>query len=277
LRSPTTVVYCAVDNLVPIAGKPLLGFAEFLDSLSAEGIPCVWVTARNRLQLDSTLRRLGHSAPFIAEGGSGIFLPEDYFHLKPSHTIRLGRFTCIPVASPQPAAAEALDLLADETGIDVVPLRSLSHRELAQNTGLEVREADLVRQRDFDELFFFAGASDADMQRFLSQASQKRLSVRPNDGSLWSLAAGRSVGACIRELSKLYDRSMKAHSLSIALATLQEARELFPACHRSILLTDRSAATEAISAVHGATPKCFPLFSPDTWQLALEAIRSRQV
>lgn len=277
MRSSTTVVYCAIDNLVPIAGKPLLGFPEFLDSLSAEGIPCVWITARNRLQLDSTLRRLGHSAPFIAEGGSGIFLPEDYFHLKPSHTIRLGRFTCIPAAPPQPAAAEALDLLAEETGIDVVPLRSLSHRELAQNTGLEVREADLVRQRDFDELFFFAGASDADIGRFLSQASQKKLSVRPYDGSLWSLAAGRSVGACVRELSKLYDRSMKAHSLSIALATLQEARELFPTCHRSILLTDRSAATESISAVHGATPKCFPLFSPDTWQLALEAIRSRQV
>jgi predicted mannosyl-3-phosphoglycerate phosphatase (HAD superfamily) len=277
LRSSTTVVYCAIDNLVPIAGKPLLGFPEFLDSLSAEGIPCVWVTARNRLQLDSTLRRLGHSAPFIAEGGSGIFLPEDYFHLKPSHTIRLGRFTCIPVASAQPAAAEVLDLLAGETGIEVVPLRSLSHRELAQNTGLEVRDADLVRQRDFDELFFFAGASDADIRRFLSQASQKKLSVRPYDGSLWSLAAGRSVGACVRELGKLYDRSMKAHSLSIALATLQEARELFPTCHRSILLTDRSAATESISAVHGAIPKRFPLFSPDTWQLALEAIRSRQV
>jgi predicted mannosyl-3-phosphoglycerate phosphatase (HAD superfamily) len=277
LRSSTTVVYCAIDNLVPIAGKPLLGFPEFLDSLSTEGIPCVWVTARNRLQLDSTLRRLGHSAPFIAEGGSGIFLPEDYFHLKPSHTIRLGRFTCIPVASSQPAAAEALDLLAEETGIGVVPLSSLSHRELAQNTGLEAREADLVRQRDFDELFFFAGASDADIRRFLSQASQKKLSVRAYDGSLWSLAAGPSAGACVRELSKLYDRATKAHSLSIALATLQEARELFPTCHRSVLLTDRSSAPESISVADRPAPKSFPLFSPETWQLALEAIRSKQV
>lgn len=276
MRSPTTVVYCAIDNLVPIAGKPLLGFPEFLDSLSTENIPCVWVTARNRLQLDSTLRRLGHSAPFIAEGGSGIFLPEDYFHLKPGHTVRLGRFTCIPVASPQPAAAEALDLLAEETGIDVVPLRSLSHRELVQNTGLEPREADLIRQRDFDELFFFAGASDANIERFLNHASQEELTVRPYD-PLWSIAVGPNLGTCVRELAKLYDRSMKAHSFSIALGTYQEAAALFSACDRSILLTDRSSAPASVSGKNRPAPKSFPLFSPDTWHSVLEAIRAKQL
>lgn len=276
MRSPTTVVYCAIDNLVPIAGKPLLGFPEFLDSLSTENIPCVWVTARNRLQLDSTLRRLGHSAPFIAEGGSGIFLPEDYFHLKPGHTVRLGRFTCIPVASPQPAAAEALDLLAEETGIDVVPLRSLSHRELVQNTGLEPREADLIRQRDFDELFFFAGASDANIERFLNHASEEELTVRPYD-PLWSIAVGPNLGTCVRELAKLYDRSMKAHSFSIGLGTYQVAAALFSACDRSILLTDRSSAPASVSGKNRPAPKSFPLFSPDTWHSVLEAIRAKQL
>lgn len=278
MRSSTSVVYCAIDNLIPIGGKPLLGFSEFLDALSHEDIPCVWVTARNRLQLDTTLRRLGHSAPFIAEGGSGIFLPEGYFHLKPPQTIRLGRFTCIPVASPQPAAAEALVQLAAESGIEVVPLRSLSHRELAQNTGLEPREADLARQRDFDELFFFAGAADDGVQRFLRQASQKKLSVRPY-GSLWSIAVGRSLRPCVRELAKLYDRAMKAHSLSIGLATSGEAPQLFPSCDRSILLTGRSspASLESVFVANRPAPKSLPLFSPDTWESVLELARARRV
>ena len=274
MRSSTTVVYCAIDNLIPLTGRPLLGFSDFLDHLSSEGIPCVWITARNRLQLDSTLRRLAHTAPFIAEAGSGIFLPEDYFHLKPARTIRLGRFTCIPLASPQPAAAEALDQLAKESGIDVVPLGVLSHRELTQNTGLDPREADLFRQRDFDELFFFAGTSEADVQRFLNQASRKKLSVRPYD-PLWSLAVGRNLPACIHELSKLYDRALKGRSFSVALATFDESAELFPACHRSILLTDRAHPAGSRSAADGPPPKSFPLFSPDTWDSVLEAIRSR--
>src|SRR3974377_515572 len=195
-----TVLYSAIDNLVPLTGKPLLGFPAFLDHLSNEGIACVWFTARNRLQLDSTLRRLAHAAPFIAEAGSGVFLPEDYFHLKPAHTIRLGRFTCIPVASPQPAAAEALDLLADEPGIKSSPLPRPSHRDRAQTTGLEPREAALLRQPDFDELFFFAGASDDGIQSFLAKAKKKKISVRAL-GALWSVAVGRSVRAWVRALS----------------------------------------------------------------------------
>lgn len=278
MRSSTTVIYCAIDNLISIGGKPLLGFSEFLDALSGEGISCVWVTARNRLQLDTTLRSLGHSAPFIAEGGSGIFLPEGYFNLKPPRTIRMGRFTCIPVASPQPAATEALDQLAEETGIEVVPLRSLSHRELAQNTGLEPREADLARQRDFDELFFFAGAGDADVQRFLREASQKKTSVRPY-ASLWSIAVGRNLGSCVRELGKLYDRAMKAHSLSIGLATFEDAPQLFQSCHRSILLTGRSgpASLESVSVANRPASKSLPLFSPDTWKSVLELARTRKL
>lgn len=272
MRSSTSVVYFAIDNLIPLTGKPILGLRDFLDQLSNQGIPCVWVTARNRLQLDSTLRRFAKAEPFIAEAGSGVFLPEDYFHLRAARTIRLGRFTCIPVASPQPAAAEALDQLAEETGVDIVPVRTLSHRELAQNTGLEPRESDLFRQRDFDELFFFAGTSDTDIRRFLSKATQKKLSVRPF-GALWSLAVGRSIGACVRELSKLFDRALKGHSFSIAIATADEAADLSPACHRSILLTDRSHPAENPPGMLGL--KSFPLFSPDTWESVLEAVRFR--
>jgi len=275
MRSSRTVVYCAIDNLIPLTGKPIVGFPDFLHQLSSDGIPCVWVTARNRLQLDSALRRLAHAEPFIAEAGSGVFLPEDYFHLRQAHTIRLGRFTCIPVASPQPAAREALDQLAEEAGIGIVPVRTLSHRELAQNTALEPREADLCRQRDFDELFFFAGASDADIRRFLGTATQKKISVRPF-GALWTIAVGRSIGACVRELSKLFDRAMRARSLSIALATADEAADLFPACHRAILLADRSQPAGKPPAAHGAPLKSLPLFSPATWDSVLEALRFRQ-
>jgi len=283
LRSSTTVVFCAIDNLISPAGNPLTGFPQFLDSLAESPVPCVWVTSRTRSQLDVTLRKLGQSEPFIAEGGSGVYLPEDYFHLRPATTTRLGRFTCIPVASPQPCAAEALDLLAEHTGISVVSLRALSPRELAQNTGLPQREAELLRLRDFDELFFFAGASDADIVKFQAAATQKELALRRR-GVFWSLAVGASLSTCARELIKLYDRSLHAHAFNIAIATSEEAPELFPACEHAILLADRSPgpdsssgmAPRSIQPASRPAPKSFPLFSPNTWQLVLETILSRR-
>jgi len=272
LRSTTTVVYCSIDNLVSTTNKSLTGFADFLEGLGEANIPVVPVTTRSRLQFDATIRKFGLGHAFLAEGGCGVFLPEDYFHLKPPRSMRLGRFTCIPVASPQPASAEMLDLIAEATSIEMVPLRDLSPRELSQNTGLPQREAELLRQRDFDELFFFAGASNADIQRFQREAAKRKAQVRPR-GALWSLAVGAELSSCVRDLSQLYHRSFRANPHNIGIATSDEAAELFPACDHCLLLAGRdTAAPEPV-----AKYKSLPLFSPDTWQLALEMILRRQL
>jgi mannosyl-3-phosphoglycerate phosphatase len=276
LRKSTSVVYCAVDDLAPATGSPVAGFPDFLEGLSEAGVPCIWITSRSRTHLDSTLRKLGQSAPFIAEGGSGVYIPEDYFHLKPSRTTRLGRFTCIPVASPQPAASDALESLAEEAGITVVPLSALSPRELVQNTGLPQREAETMRLRDFDEYFFFAGASNDDINRFRKEAAHKQFSVRPR-GALWSLAIGADLRSCIRELTKLFDRAFRGSAFNIAIATSADAPELFPTCNKSILLSGHPTIPDPPASQGALASLTFPLSSPNAWQSALDAILSREL
>jgi len=46
-----------------------------------------------------------------------------------------------------------------------------------QNTGLPQKEAELARQRDFDDIFFFAGASDEEVGRFLTEGPQSRPAI----------------------------------------------------------------------------------------------------
>jgi len=253
LRSSNKLVYIAIDNLVSTSGRPLTGFQDFLAGLEEANLPCVWLSSRNRHELDSVIRKLGHAAPFIAEGGSGVYLPEDYFHLKPAHTIRFARFTVIPVA-----------------------LRTLSPRELSQNAGLPQREAELLRQRDFDELFFFAGASDGEIRRFQAEASRQNLGLRPR-GNLWSLVVGANLATCIRQLTALYERAIRAHPFTIAIATSEEAAELFPCCNRAILLADRSSASSGADSSARASLLSLPLFAPDTWETALESILAKRV
>jgi hypothetical protein len=198
LHQTSFILYIAIDDLIPAHGKSVPGLDEFTAALDHRGIPTVWLTSRTRLQLDAPRRKLAHTHPFIAEDGSGVFLPEGYFHLRPqttsprprdTPTVRLGRFTCLPVAEQQPAAAEALEILAAETGVSVVSLRSLPPRELAQNSSLPPGEAELARQRDFDELFFFAGASQQDIHNFQAAGRSRNIQLRPR-GILWSLSIG---------------------------------------------------------------------------------------
>lgn len=283
MRQTPTVLYIAVDDLIPARGRSLPGLDEFTAALDHAGIPAVWLTRRTRLQLDEPRRKLGHSHPFIAEGACGVYLPEGYFHLRPESassrtgkttTVRLGRFTCIPTADPQPAAAEALETLSEETGVSVVTLRSLSPRELAQNSGLPPREAELARQRDFDELFFFAGASTEDIDRFLTEGQRRQFQIR-QQGILWSLALGASVTRCVRELSKLYDRALRAHPLTIGISTASQEDGLFSACDRAVLLTGNDGEDTLVEQSHSGRTKRLSLTAADTWERLIESVSTK--
>jgi mannosyl-3-phosphoglycerate phosphatase len=278
LHQTSTVVYCAIDSLISQRSKVQPGFEEFSVALDHANVPAVWVSTRTRLQMDDPRRKLGHNHPFIAEGGSGVYLPEDYFHLRPATTVRLGRFTCIPIAEPQPAASEALDALSEETGVPVVSLRSLSPRELTQNSGLPAREAEFARQRDFDELFFFAGASEEGIRSFVDKARDRKLKLRQY-GVLWSLAVGASTSHCVRELSKLYDRALHSHASILGIATSASsdspiADELLAACDRGLLLTQEKVDDSAPAAQPRASKiRDVPLSAaPDAWARVLASI-----
>ena len=283
MRQTSSVLYIAVDTLLPETGKSIAGFDEFSAALDHQGIPAVWLTSRSRLQFDEPRRKLGHAQPFIAEDGCGVYLPEDYFHLRPdsagprsakTSTLRLGRFTCIPSAEALPAAADALEALSQETNVPIVTLRSLSLRELAQNTGLPAREAELARQRDFDELFFFAGASDTQVKQFLAEGRKRRMEFRQH-GVLWSAAIGASIQRCVKALSKLYDRALRYHAHSVAIATADLAADLIPFCDRSILLADRKLEDgfelSANGRLRGRIHKV-PLLTPEVWDRVLESV-----
>jgi mannosyl-3-phosphoglycerate phosphatase len=274
LHRTKIVVYCAVDPFLSPRGKFLHGFERFQAELDQLEIPCVWVSSKSRVQLDDPRRRVGHVEPFIAEDGCGVYLPEDYFHLRPtSKTVRMARFTCIPIAKPLPASKDALESLAEHSGVSIVPLRSLSPRELSQNIGLPSQEAELTRQRDFDELFFFAGASEEDIARFKSLGKQKNYQIRLQ-GVLWSLAVGADIKQCIREVGDLFDRSLRSHAIRFAIGPSTETSTLFSACDRGVRLTASSKESDAASQNSSRFTE-IPITAPDLWERILVLLAAR--
>jgi predicted mannosyl-3-phosphoglycerate phosphatase (HAD superfamily) len=302
----TQTIYVMLDPFLSPRGKVLHNFDLLLEGLDEAEFPCIWLTGLTRAQLDEPRRRLGHNEPFIGESGSGVYLPEDYFHLKSGNTIRLGRFTCIPIAKPQPAAADALNDLATELQTSIVPLTSLSPRELSQNTGLPASEAEHIRMRDFDELFFFAGTSDSEIARFAEEARLRGLALQ-NLGTFWSLSCGADLAKCIREIGGLYDRALRAHALRIgiavepsgdasrAAAAERQFKLLSAACDRTLRITERrtipirasgddSAALSNQADEQGLAETAhnergkpwFTLHSPELWDEVLADILARK-
>jgi predicted mannosyl-3-phosphoglycerate phosphatase (HAD superfamily) len=276
LQTPA-ILFWDVDGLIPVRGKIAPGLDEFSAALEHAAVPNVWVTTRTRLQIDDPRRKLGHSHPFIGEGGCGVYLPEGYFHLRPAKTVRLGRFTCLPIAEPQPAAAEALEELSAETGVEVVALRSLSPRELAQNSGLPTEQAELMRHRDFDELFFFAGAAEDDIKRFVEESASRNWQLRRR-GVLWSLALGADLKQCVRSLSKLYTRALRSQPKIVGVARENDEPDLLTACDRGFVLTEAAAPSDGFDSQRGRLPARFrqiEMGSPEVWERIVEGLSGK--
>ncbi len=110
--------------------------------------------------------------------------------------------------------------------------------------------------RDFDELFFFAGASDSAIAEFADEAKTRGYTLQ-NIGSFWSFSVGADYAKCIRELGALYDRALRYHAFRVGVAVTPTAdtthavnsdlrlKSLTAACDRTLFLAEGRATTQS--------------------------------
>jgi mannosyl-3-phosphoglycerate phosphatase len=210
---------------------------EALAEIERRRVPLILVTSKTRAEVELIRRKLGHTHPFITENGGGIFVPEGYFNLRLEGAVRMARYLCIPLARPYAEATAALDDLAEETGVSVVGFHHMRPREIAQNSGLTPQQAELARDRDFDEPFFFAGAADspASIASF-EQAARRRGFSLSRGGRFWHLAAGSDKGRAVRHLTGLYKKSERIRYRTVALGDSPNDLPMLAAVDRPALL-----------------------------------------
>jgi mannosyl-3-phosphoglycerate phosphatase family protein len=208
---------------------------EALAEIERRRVPLVFVTSKTRAEVEVLRRKMGHAHPFITENGGGIFIPDGYFSIRLEGASRLARYFCIALGRPYAEVCATLDELAKETGVEVAGFHHMRAREIAQNTGLSLKEAELAAQRDFDEPFFFAGASDATIQSF-EQAAKRRGFQLARGGRFWHLFAGSDKGRATRQLAELYCNSEHARLRSVGLGDSPNDLPLLAAVDRPILL-----------------------------------------
>jgi mannosyl-3-phosphoglycerate phosphatase len=159
---------------------------------------------------------MGWIQPFITENGGGIFLPHGYFPQHIEGATRVGRYHCVALARPYAEIVEELESIAEEVDASLVGFRQMSAREIAQNTGLPPKQAELARQREFDEPFFFAGTGEERIQRFVHQAKLRGIEIT-RGGRFWHAFSGSDKGKAVQKLMKLYRAALHTRQRSVAL------------------------------------------------------------
>lgn len=208
---------------------------EALEEIERRRVPLVFVTSKTRAEVEVLRQKMGNAHPFVTENGGGLFIPNGYFNQPMIGSTRAGHYHCFALGKPYSEVVAALEEISRKAGAEVAGFHDMSVREVAENTGLSPRQAELAREREFDEPFFFAGANEEAIGRFMELAGQRGFQVA-RGGRFWHFFSGSDKGRAVRQLIGLYRKAMQGRVRTVGLGDSANDIPLLTAVDQAVLL-----------------------------------------
>lgn len=246
---------------------------EALSELELRKIPLILVTPRTRAEIEPLRRSIGHGHPFITESGGGIFFPDGYFNVRIPGAVRNGRYLCIAQGKPYQEVCDALDDIAKECGVGVAGFHHMSLREIADNTGLRPRDAELARSREFEELFFFTSADEPAIARFIEAAQLQGYTARPG-GAFWRFSSGCDPARAVRNLTELFREATRTKLRSVGIGSDSEDLTWLQATDQPIMLPGGRANADISKMNHSKNVVSAEVSGPAGWSIVISNIIS---
>ena len=132
------------------AAKPALKL------IKEKTIPLVICSSKTRGEIEVWRERLDNVHPFISENGGGIFLPEGYFrNISSKGIIDCAEYNTIILGRPYKEIRKIFMAIRNRLNINARGFGDMDAKEIAILANMPLHEAELARQREFDEPFVF--------------------------------------------------------------------------------------------------------------------------
>ncbi len=176
-----------------------------LELLREECIPLVFCSSKTRAEILRWRKRLGNHDPFISENGGGIFVPLSYF---PEDDVRsvwpkmetIEGYFVLVLGTPYPVLRRALEDLRARS-FNVKGFGDMSVPEVIEATGMSGEEAELAKEREFDEPFIFYEGKEKIEALF---RSIREKGLRCTQGRFYHLMGEHDKGKAVDMLKRLY-------------------------------------------------------------------------
>jgi mannosyl-3-phosphoglycerate phosphatase len=188
-------------------------------------IPLIICSSKTAKEVIFYRERLENEHPFISENGGGIFIPKDYFkseirNSRPgespeetkSEIIEEGNYLVIRLGATYADLRKTLEALRKE-GFSVRGFGDMTVQEIADTAHLDSAEAELAKERDFDEPFTFEGTGEE--TRRLFEAITAR-GFHYTKGEFFHILGNTDKGKAVSILMNLYTKEF-GEMTSVAL------------------------------------------------------------
>jgi mannosyl-3-phosphoglycerate phosphatase len=173
-------------------------------------IPLVICSSKTRSEIELYRAKLNNDHPFICENGGGVFITIGYFGpnvIIPAHHRALNnQYDVITLGANYSGLREALIKLRKE-GFLIKGFGDMSAAEISQTMGLSIEEAEMAKQRDFDEPFLYED-KEQKIDDLLNSIKQKGLNA--TKGRIYHLLGQSDKGKAVSILIDLYKQKYGA-------------------------------------------------------------------
>ncbi len=174
-----------------------------LDLLQKKNVPLVICTSKTRAEVELWRTKLGNNHPFIVENGGAAYIPKDYFPFRVPGARQRNGYAVLEFGTPYRDLVKELKELSAATGCEVLSFDSMSVAELARRSLLPVHQAELAKQREYDEAFEILSAG---AYRLLEAIERKRLRWTRGD-RFYHILGNNDKAVAVEHLSALYRRA----------------------------------------------------------------------
>ncbi|MEW6003568.1 MAG: HAD-IIB family hydrolase [Nitrospirota bacterium] len=177
-----------------------------LQLLKKQDIPLIICSSKTRKEIEYYREKLNNEHPFISENGGGIFIPKSYFRFQLSgHNLRIEDeqdYTIIKLGVSYKDLRGALQELRKE-GFDVKGFGDMTVQEVAEIANMSLKEAEMAKERDFDEPFILRD-NEKESQRLFGAVKAKGFNY--TQGRFLHILGDSDKGKAVSILIDLYKR-----------------------------------------------------------------------
>ncbi len=176
-----------------------------LELIRKESIPLIFCSSKTSAEIQLLREKLKNREPFISENGGGIFIPKNYFTFSFQYTKETDTYKILELGISYPQVRAYLEKICKEVKIDIRGYGEMPVAQIAKETGLPLQEAQLAKQREFDEPFVIIDASEEHVHRLLTAIETSGLRWTKG-GRYFHLAGKTDKGMALKKLKGLYEQ-----------------------------------------------------------------------
>jgi mannosyl-3-phosphoglycerate phosphatase len=240
-----------------------------LHALRELKVPLILCSSKTRAEIEFWRERLENLHPFIVENGGAIFLPRNYFPNRPKEAKQhVDAYDVIEFGTPYSELVATLAKAADKSGCKVLGFNEMTAAEVSELTLLPLHQAELARQREYDEAFEILGSNGDQLLQEIENVGMKWT----RGGRFHHIMGANDKGVAVRCLTELY-RCEFGHVVTLGLGDGPNDIPFLSEVDRAIVLRSRFAGDLA-----AAIPRSIVTRSPGPhgWnETLLELLREK--